>query len=976
MLKFILTVKQHRHLGPIIAPYLVQSSGNNAYYKLYDKLSTQKLSRTDYVLNEIEQKIVKITDYYSDEHIVKRFSKKKLSAMEFFDRMDEDLFIKLIRPYIDSYIKKLFTEIRTEIIPIYYADERNTNLYPGDLLNYNNSTEIAYNFNRTEKGINYWLDLVSGHSTIKLLDKNPEFLCNDPAIFILGNNIIFLKNTNSKKLIPFLTKEYISIPKSFEKDYFKTFIKKTLRENRVNAIGFEIETLNIIPKCVLSINQDYNNQLSLILYFDYNNQRILANEQKKLLVSFDEVKIRYTLVNRNPDFENNQISILKTLGISNETGALYNITYTCKDDSARKYELINWLKQNEASLVKSNFHLVQEQQSPKFFIGDISFNLELSQMEGDWFDLLGNVRFGDFRIPFKALKSNILNKIREFTLPDGSIAIIPEEWFVQYENLFMFSATAKEGLRLKKHHYKLIEELPEIEAQNIDLQFDKGQIETIGIPNKVQASLRPYQKTGYQWLSYLANQNFGGCLADDMGLGKTLQTICILSEFHDQEILVEHLPSSSNPAPQLDLFDSPKQKKSLQESYSPPSLIIMPTSLVHNWYNEIRKFAPHLKTGIHSGQHRSHHARSFDKFDIILSSYGVIRNDIDLLKDYTFRFIILDESQFIKNPSSKNYKALMKLKSQNRIALTGTPIENSVKDLWSQMNFLNPGLLGDLKFYTKQFVSPIEKNNDNQAAIKLKKLVLPFLLRRTKEEVAKDLPTLSRQVMICDMSEKQYSLYEQEKSKARNHILHSIKQQGIEKSSIIILRALMRLRQIANHPLLIDDQLDHESGKFELVKTHLEEIIAEKHKVLIFSSFVKHLELFESFLKKSDTPYQILTGTSINRQNIVNDFQQNDIPVFLISLKAGGVGLNLTAADYVFILDPWWNPAVEEQAINRAHRIGQNKNVFVYRFISKDTIEEKIIALQEKKSQLADAFVNSANPFKSFSTKQIEELFS
>ncbi len=977
MLSFVLTVKDHRHLGPIIIPYLVQGYEGKVYYSLYDKLSSQKLDRTDYLLNETERKLVKISDKYTDEYIVRRFSKKKLSAADFFDRIDSEILKKQVRPFVDSYISKLFVEVNDQNIPIYYADERNTNLYSADLLKYKfNSSDIVFNFQRNENGIHYWINLVSGNKTIKLMDTNPVFLSHDPAIFVLDDEIFYIKNTGAKKLTPFLKKEHISIPKSYEKEYFKTFIKKTLKENRVNPVGFEVKKPQIVPAPILTLTQDLEGIWALSLTFKYNDHEILSNDQQMLFVDFNDATYTFTLIVRNIEHELTYINKLKTIGIEKSIGAFYNIKYKSSEANIKTYELITWLKDHKEELQNSGFRIMQEVQSQQFFLGDMDFDLQVSQMEGDWFDINGKVTFGKFQIPFKALRSNILNKKRQFTLPDHSIAIIPEEWFLQYENLFLFSSSEKDHLKMGRHHYKLVEEIKKEAVESVDLIISQDAIEAIEVPSEVQATLRPYQEKGFQWLYYLSEQNFGGCLADDMGLGKTLQTICMLTKAHKEELICEHNQVRTQPESQLSLFDNPDKTEQIESTYSPPSLIIMPTSLVHNWYREIKKFAPHLKINIHSGQHRTNRLETFDNFDIILSSYGIVRNDIELLKNYTFRYIVLDESQFIKNPGSKNYRAILKLKGQNRMVLTGTPIENSVKDLWSQMNFLNPGLLGDLGFFTKHFVSPIEKNNDDHAAAKLKNLVHPFILRRTKEEVAKDLPDLSRQVMFCDMTEEQQSLYDEEKSKARNHILNTIKQQGIEKSAMVILRALMRLRQIANHPLLLDEKSEFESGKFELIKTHLEEIIAENHRVLIFSSFVKHLEIFEAFLIKQGIPYQMLTGSSTDRQQIVNDFQEKEIPVFLISLKAGGVGLNLTAADYVFILDPWWNPAIEEQAINRAHRIGQDKNVFVYRFISKDSIEEKIIALQEKKSQLADTFVNSANPFGSFSNEQIENLFT
>jgi SNF2 family DNA or RNA helicase len=326
----------------------------------------------------------------------------------------------------------------------------------------------------------------------------------------------------------------------------------------------------------------------------------------------------------------------------------------------------------------------------------------------------------------------------------------------------------------------------------------------------------------------------------------------------------------------------------------------------------------------------------------------------------------------IKNPASMLYKTMTRLKSQFKLVLTGTPVENSLTDLWTQLNFVNPGLLGDLSFFRREFAKPIEKMGDDEKEVKLRKIIQPFILRRTKEMVAVDLPPVTEQTVFCEMTEEQMKLYDEEKSSVRNSILKNIETNGPEKSAIMVLQGLMKLRQISNHPVMAFDDYAAGSGKFETVLQDMESVISEGHKILVFSSFVRHLNLYAEELKKKRILYAMLTGASLNREKIVNSFQKNsENKIFLISLKAGGVGLNLTAADYVFILDPWWNPASEMQALNRAHRIGQDKSVFVYRYITSNSIEEKIVRLQEKKSKLADTFISSNNPLKDLDIEQI-----
>jgi SNF2 family DNA or RNA helicase len=471
----------------------------------------------------------------------------------------------------------------------------------------------------------------------------------------------------------------------------------------------------------------------------------------------------------------------------------------------------------------------------------------------------------------------------------------------------------------------------------------------------------------------LYQNNFGGCLADDMGLGKTLQTIALLLLVNkDAKNAASIIPGFAI-SRQLSLFDIPAFTggKPLNTS-----LIVMPVSLIHNWENEISKFAPTLKVYKFFGTQRTRNFDDLLNVDVVLASYGVVRNDIESLRNLNFKYVILDESQLIKNPDSKIYKAIIQLQSEHKLVLTGTPIENSLTDLWAQLNFLNHDLLKNQHYFREEFVVPIEKHNDEEKQRKLQIIINPFILRRKKEEVVKELPLLTEQIVYCDMTEEQQKIYESEKSSVRNMIYDSIENKGFEKSSILILKALNKLRLLANHPVLTEPGYPADSGKFDEIVRSIDNIVQEQHKVLIFSSYVKHLNLVANHIQQQNTDYTMLTGVTKNRQSVIERFQKDDnTRVFLISLKAGGTGLNLTAADYVFLLDPWWNPAAENQAISRAHRIGQDKKVFVYRFISRDTIEEKILLLQQRKSAIAEIFINNNNPFRSFKKEEIEDLF-
>jgi SNF2 family DNA or RNA helicase len=380
----------------------------------------------------------------------------------------------------------------------------------------------------------------------------------------------------------------------------------------------------------------------------------------------------------------------------------------------------------------------------------------------------------------------------------------------------------------------------------------------------------------------------------------------------------------------------------------------MPASLVFNWHNEINKFAPQLTVYRHTGSKRHRDIRLLSRFDILLTTYQTALRDVDMLGQLEYEYVVLDESQQIKNKNSKIFKAVNELVANHKISLSGTPIENSLSDLWAQMQFINPNLLGSYNFFQRNFIQPIEKQGDESVTDQLKTMIAPYLLRRTKEMVAKDLPELDTRVFYSEMSVEQKRLYEKEKSAVRNYLFENYAPHDLGYNNIVI-RALTKLRQIANHPRLVYDDYSKRSGKFDDISEQLDVVIRGNHKVLLFSSFVQHLQLFRNKLEKSGRPYTWLSGenTPAQREEAIKRFEQEeDTRIFLISLKAGGSGLNLTAADYVFITDPWWNPAAENQAIARAHRIGQTRNVFATKFITKDSIEEKILSLQEKKSKL------------------------
>ena len=576
----------------------------------------------------------------------------------------------------------------------------------------------------------------------------------------------------------------------------------------------------------------------------------------------------------------------------------------------------------------------------------------------DWFDLEITISFGDQHVSLKDLQKAVLKKQNYITLGDGTLGILPQEWLEKITPWLKSGDVKKDHIRFSPYQLGIIDDLLqnleerpdyllELQARYHRLQNLHEQPPVAPSP-KLRATLRPYQQHGLNWLAFLHQNRLGGCLADDMGLGKTLQTLAFLQHLKDQGEAAR------------------------------PSLIVAPTSLIYNWQMEAEKFTPELRVYALTGAERNTDAAHLAAYDIILTTYGTLTRDIETLQHIPFNYAILDESQAIKNPQSQRYKAVRLLKAENRLCLSGTPIENNTFDLYAQMNFLNPGLLGNNSHFKSTFADAIDKHKDHDSAALLAKLIHPFILRRTKEQVATELPPKTESILYCDMGAAQRKLYEATKKRYREQLLKQIASDGIEKSQLHILDGLLKLRQICNSPALLSDKEDYgnDSVKLDLLTENIKEKTGA-HKILVFSSFTKMLALIQARLEAEGIPYEYLDGRTRNRKDKVENFQKNDaVRVFLISTKAGGTGLNLTEADYVFIVDPWWNPAVENQAIDRSHRIGQNKHVMAYRIICKDSIEEKILALQEKKRHIAESIISVDDEKKSFDLDEVRSLFS
>ncbi|HUO10798.1 MAG TPA: SNF2-related protein [Phycisphaerae bacterium] len=631
----------------------------------------------------------------------------------------------------------------------------------------------------------------------------------------------------------------------------------------------------------------------------------------------------------------------------------------------------------------------------------------------DWFDLSGSVQFGDQVVPLPRLLSAARKGEHLIKLSDGTFGVLPEEWLAKYGILVQSGTAVKdeagtEAIRFSRAQAGMLDVLLESQPHaSVDATFQNlrnqlrefGGITAMDPPPGFIGQLRPYQQEGLGWFEFLRQFSFGGCLADDMGLGKTIQVLALL-ESRRQNKAGDGIAGASSA--------NGKNGHAVNGSANGhrPSLVVAPRSLVFNWREEAAKFAPKLRILDHTGPSRQRNTDKFADVDVILTTYGTLRSDIVFLKDYKFDYAILDEAQAIKNAQTESAKSVRLLQANYRLALSGTPVQNHLGELWSLFEYLNPGMLGASAVFDARFqpakpkpeaesksektveeataeperegseavtqdsalsTQDSEESEEETPRALLSRALRPFILRRTKEQVAQDLPPCTEQTIYCELDEAQRAIYDELRDHYRQSLLGANgAAKGANPNRMQVLEALLRLRQAACHPGLIDKtRISEPSAKLDTLFTQLDEILEEGHKALVFSQFTSLLSIVRKRLDenpKGPTRYAYLDGKTRDRKSPVEQFQNDpDTKLFLISLKAGGLGLNLTGADYVFLLDPWWNPAVEAQAIDRAHRIGQVRHVFAYRLIAKGTVEEKVLQLQQTKRDLADAIISEDN---------------
>ena len=803
---------------------------------------------------------------------------------------------------------------------------------------------------QTDAGMVLHPTIKLGDTTLDLVPEKTAVVSADP-LWLLSKTTLYPVEDGAGLVSILLDHPDLTVPPDETEMFFDTFLLPMAEQVSVTGDGITWEqeaATEPVPRLYLS---EEEKALRVHLRFSYGDTEVdfdKAASQTMLLRRPNSLTL--VRVNRQPTLEAHWAEALNEhkLKRGSEPG---HYALRAKTDT------VDFLLSEIPKLTAAGYEIYGEADLVSAKVNrnvpTISFRVS---SEIDWFDVDAVVQFGETQIDLKAVRKAVRRRERFVKLADGSIGEIPTEWLEKYRYLFSMSEETEDGLRLSGAQITLLDQLlMEGDRVEADAEFQRRrehlrgfeEIKPSVLPQNINGTLRPYQKSGVDWLHFLHDYGFGGCLADDMGTGKTFTTLAFLQSL-----------SETNHA-------------------TAATLLVLPRSLIFNWEREVQKFTPGLRVLNHAHATRAKDLAQFDEYDLVLTTYGILLRDIELLRKHRFHYVILDEAQAIKNPLSQSAKAVRLLNSDHKLSLTGTPVENSTIELWSQFAFLNPGLLGNFEHFRTEFAGAIEKDHDEIAAAFLRKLVHPFILRRTKDQVAPELPPRTEEILEVEMEPGQKKLYDKTRDYYRDQILGVVDKNGINDVRMKILEGLLRLRQIANHPRLVEPDTRAASGKFERLLETLETLRAEGHKALVFSQFVSMLTLVREALDARKIPYAYLDGQTTDRQGRVDDFQNNpDLPFFLISLKAGGVGLNLTAADYVIHIDPWWNPAVEMQATDRTHRIGQTRPVFVYKLITRNTVEEKILLLQDRKRALVSQLISTETSFfKSLTKQDIELLF-
>ena len=857
----------------------------------------------------------------------------------------------LIIEYLLPKYKKLFSEISESNFAFMLPFKKN-------FITANLETAILSNqYIQPQFTVAYNNHLYEVHCFVKLLNTTvpvAENVIASPLIFQHESTFYLWQKTDDVLLAErFLNNGKIVIAEEDWNKQLSEFILPLTKNYDVQFSGIQKEELkNVRPEMRLMIKEkgDY---LLFQPFFNYNGFDVRPDDKERIFIPSTGKLI---IIHRNAEAEralSTKIENLHSSFIRTED----NNTLALKGSDVLKN---NWFFLFADAVKELNVPVYGFDALKKFRFNTAKPTTKIFiSSNTDWFDAKIDIHFGEQKITVSDVKKALANKQQFVPLPDGTLGILPEDWIRRYSMLFAVGEGKSTNIKLSKYHFGVIEELyaqrnEEELIFKLEEKYERLKehhtVKQIEPPQHLQSILRPYQVSGFQWLNYLSEVAWGGILADDMGLGKTVQALSFLHYYK-------------------------KTNNKLK------ALVVCPTTLIFNWENEIKKFTPSLSWYIHHGSGRSQQMALYENAEVIITTYGTLRSDIQLFVASAFDYVILDESQAIKNPQSKVTKAAGLLNAKNRLCMSGTPLQNNTFDMYAQMNFLNPGMLGSMEFFRQEFAIPIDKFGEKDQKEHLRKLLYPFILRRTKEQVAKDLPEKSEMILFCEMNDEQRKIYDAYRNDYRDKILGTVEDKGVNKSQLTILQGLMKLRQICDSPSILNEE-----EKYPNVSVKLEELGREisenigNHKALVFSQFLGMLALIREKMKELEIDYEYFDGSTSapDREKAIQRFQNDEnCRVFLISLKAGGVGLNLTAADYVYIVDPWWNPAVEQQAIDRTHRIGQTKNIFAYRMICKDTVEDKILKLQERKRALAAELITDDTSFvKALTKEDVEYLFS
>lgn len=937
--RVIIVFTEHPIFGILLIPYIAERL-NDGTLQLVEQAfhaSSEAIS----MMSEAERQAIDIASYYTEKYLMGLYSREK-TVSRFLHKLSKDpaRIKNHIRPFIEKKLLEMLALIRENGLPFYQKQAGSKILYAHHAYHINpHDVEIRVTFHVDSKTFRYQLQCYYEGQSFSLSELKPVVvLTSSPVTLLLGMELYFFPHIESARILAFTKKRSISVDASQIEKYIDNIVIPIARYHEIETHGLNIMEEKCVCEAILSFEDVTYNGQALQLGFRYRDQIFTpdsAIEMKKIVYRKTSGEICF--FRRNMIMEEQAVQLLTDTGLQQ-----LNNTYFSLSPKTPEKTLVEWIN-NHRELLQQSFHLINNAENARYSLDEIHIEQSCDN-EVDWFELHITVVIGNLRIPFSRFRKHILEEKREYLLPDGRMILLPEEWFSKYANLLEMGIQTEKGIRLKHTFIGAVQTA--LGENGIKKIPAKQQIRKVAVPKTLKATLRPYQQKGFSWMVHLYKRGFGGCLADDMGLGKTLQTLTLLQYIYK--------PSA------------PKQ---------PATLIVVPTSLLHNWRREAKRFTALSMTEYNNTVtiDKKRPEKFFGRFHLIFTTYGMMKNNIDILRSYRFKYVVLDESQNIKNSDSLNFRSAIQLQSNHRLVLTGTPIENSLKDLWAQFHFIQPDLLGAESAFQKQFIIPIRQGNA-RVETQLQQLIAPFILRRSKKEVAPELPELTEETIYCDMTGEQNTCYEQEKNSLRNILLQHT-QSTDRLHSFSVLNGILRLRQLSCHPQLIFPDYTGTSGKATQIIETFDTLQSEGHKVLIFSSFVKHLELLAEAFQERGWKYALLTGSTSNRSSEIAHFtDQKDVQAFLISLKAGGVGLNLTQADYVFIIDPWWNPAAESQAIARAHRIGQDKQVIAYRFITQNSIEEKILHLQDEKRRLAETFVADSESLPILSNEQWVDL--